>query len=345
MAASDFAHITTPRLHLIPVTEADPAEVAQAIGNYDVARWLGRVPYPYGPDDARAFIEANVEQEGRVWFVRDAEGIAGGVAIDRELGYWLARSAWGQGYATEMADAAVDVHFQDTPEEGLESNHFPGNDRSARVLLKLGFQYTGERPVKSLALAQTIESRAMTLSRERWRARREILIKTPRLLLRTLTPRDWPRLSQIGGVPEVARMMTHLTAPWPETAVRHWITTGAFRGRPGYRLGMALDDGALIGAVGLGPDRSLAIMVDRRYWGRGLATEAAGALVADAFERFPTVDHIEADHFTDNPASGAVLRKLGFEQFGTGLGASKARVERAPNVLYRLSRDRLRLGK
>ena len=339
MAASDFAHITTPRLRLVPVTEGDPDAVAEAIGNYDVARWLGRVPYPYGPDDARAFIEANRDQVGRVWFVHDAEGIVGGVGIDGELGYWLARGAWGQGYATEMAEAAVDAHFRSSDEDVLDSNHYPGNDRSAQVLLKLGFEYTGRRPVKSLSLAQTIESHAMELTRARWQARREILLETPRLRLRPLEDRDWRRLQQLGGVPEVARMMLYLTAPWPEDAVRHWIATGAFRGRPGYRLGVTLPDGALIGAVGFGPDHSLAYMIDRRYWGRGYATEAARALLADAFARFPEITQIHADHFTDNPASGAVLQKLGFEQTGTGLGASKARVERAPNVLYRLTRS------
>jgi RimJ/RimL family protein N-acetyltransferase len=340
MAASDFSHITTPRLRLIPVTKADPAEVVAGIGNYDVARWLGRVPYPYGPDDARAFIEANRELAGRVWFITDADGLVGGISIDRELGYWLARDAWGNGYATEAGDAVIDAHFADPHAGELISGHYPGNNRSAAVLKKLGFRYTGRRPVKSAALAQTVESHELRLSRADWEARRNIRIRTERLILRPLAEADWRRLQQIGGVPEVARMMLVLTVPWPESAVRHWIATGRFLGRPGYRLGVTLNDGALIGAVGFGPDRSIAYMIDRRYWGRGYATEAARALVGDIFERFPEIDEVVADHFSDNPASGSVLAKLGFEKTGTGLGASKARVERAPNVLYRLTRVR-----
>lgn len=340
MAASEFSHIATPRLRLIPVAEGDPEAVVAGIGNYDVARWLGRVPYPYAAADARAFIDANRHLAGRVWFILDAEGLVGGMSIDREFGYWLARDAWGQGYATEAGDAAIDAHFADPAAAELISGHFPGNDRSASVLQKLGFRYTGRRPVKSAALAQTIESQEMRLARAEWEARRRIAIRTDRLVLRPLAEADWRRLQQIGGVPEVARMMMVLTVPWPEEAVRHWIATGRFRGRPGYRLGIALRDGALIGAAGFGPDRSLAYMLDRRYWGRGYATEAARALVADAFARFPALDEIVADHFADNPASGAVLARLGFERTGTGLGASKARVERAPNVLYRLTRDR-----
>ncbi|MBT8476392.1 MAG: GNAT family N-acetyltransferase [Rhodobacteraceae bacterium] len=342
MAASDFAHLTTPRLRLTPVTEVDPADVVAGIGNYDVARWLGRVPYPYGLDDAAAFIAANTALAGRVWFIHDADGLVGGISIDRELGYWLSRTAWGQGYATEAGDAVVDVHFADPVADDLLSGHYPGNDRSAVVLKKLGFTYTGRRTVQSAALGQTIDGHELVLTRAAWQARRHFTVDTDRLRLRTLKPGDWRRLQQFGGDPDVARMMLHLTVPWPEAAVKQWIAGSTYRGRPGFRLAICLADGALIGTVGLGPDRSVAFMLDRRYWGKGYATEAMRGFLAECFTRFDDLDTLEADHFTDNPNSGAVLRKLGFERTGTGLGASKARVERAPNVLYRLTRDRFK---
>lgn len=345
MAASDFAYLATPRLRLVPVTDADPAEVAEAIGNYDVARWLGRVPYPYGSDDARAFIDANREQAGLVWFIREGEELVGGIGIDDELGYWLARTAWGQGLVTEAANAVIDAHFAQ-PENGhLLSNYFPGNDRSAAVLKKLGFRNTGRRKVQARALAQTIEAHAMRLDRADWQRLRTIEVETERLVLRRLAEKDWRRLQQLGGVPEVARMMMALTVPWPEEAVRKWIAGSRFQGMPGYRLGVSLPDGGLIGTVGLGRDLSLNVMIDRRYWRKGYATEAVRGFLADVFERFPRIDRIEADHFTDNPASAALLAKLGFEVTGSGLGASRARVERAPITLYRLTRDGFRGGR
>ena len=341
MAASDFSHITTPRLRLVPVTEAEPDEVAEAIGNWDVARWLGRVPYPYGPEDARAFIEANRALGGKVWFIREDGDLVGGIGIDDELGYWLARTVWGRGYATEAAEAAIDAHFSDPEETSLLSGHYPGNDRSAGVLKKLGFTYTGRRPVQAVALGQTVEGHELRLERAVWEARHEIRIEAGDLELTSLKDSDWRRLQSFGGTPEVARMMMMLTAPWPEEAVRRWIALGRFRGRPGYRLGIR-DAAGLIGTVGLGADRSVSFMLDRRYWGRGIATRAVAAFLGDAFRRFPEVETLEADHFTDNPASGRVLEKLGFRRTGTGLGASKARVERAPVVLYRLSRGDLK---
>ena len=48
------------------------------------------------------------------------------------------------------------------------------------------------------------------------------------------------------------------------------------------------------------------------------------------------LDEIKAVHFDDNPASGSVLRKLGFKQCGTGVAKSQARLEPAAVNLYRL---------
>jgi RimJ/RimL family protein N-acetyltransferase len=50
-------------------------------------------------------------------------------------------------------------------------------------------------------------------------------------------------------------------------------------------------------------------------WGRGLMSEAVAAMTIDAFE-VARVDLIAASYFVENPASGALLRKAGFEEIG-----------------------------
>lgn len=171
--AGRFHVIQTPRLILKPVSAGDVPAVVPAIGNYDVVRWLGRVPYPYRTADAEAFVAANAANAGRVWFVHDASGLVGGVSIDGELGYWYRREVWGQGYAVEAAVAAIDAHFADRTAGDLPSGHFPGNERSRRVLVKLGFRAAGTRLVASRALAQQIESHLYRLSRADWTAQRD----------------------------------------------------------------------------------------------------------------------------------------------------------------------------
>ena len=55
-----------------------------------------------------------------------------------EVGWRLAREAWGQGYATEAARAAVGFGFETLDLEEIVSFTVPANDRSRRVMERLG---------------------------------------------------------------------------------------------------------------------------------------------------------------------------------------------------------------
>ena len=175
LTGARFAVLHTPRLTLRPPSEADAADIARGIGNYDVARWLGKVPYPYSEEDARAFARSAAAEIGRCWFIHGAEGAIGGLSVGRELGYWIARPYWGRAYATEAAIAAIDAHFAQTAADTLESGHYAGNDRSARVLARLGFRATGWRRVTSRVLGQEVDGVVLHLTRAAWDARRAAL--------------------------------------------------------------------------------------------------------------------------------------------------------------------------
>ncbi|HDR29267.1 GNAT family N-acetyltransferase [Rhodovulum sp.] len=166
-----------------------------------------------------------------------------------------------------------------------------------------------------------------------------LVLLTPRLSIRPLSAADAPVLGRIATDPRVAPMMGTIPVPWPEAERALWIARGRFRGEVGFRLGIALADGPLIGACGLwGAPPGLFYFLDPARWGRGLATEAMRALLAACFVRLPGLDVVTADHFADNPASARVLQKLGFQRIGTGMGHSLARLEPAPNIHYRLFR-------
>jgi RimJ/RimL family protein N-acetyltransferase len=57
-----------------------------------------------------------------------------------EVGWKLARHAWGNGYATEAARAAVEWGFANLPTDEIISVIDPGNERSIRVAERLGMQ-------------------------------------------------------------------------------------------------------------------------------------------------------------------------------------------------------------
>ena len=64
--------------------------------------------------------------------------------------------------------------------------------------------------------------------------------------------------------------------------------------------------------------------VGRRFWGHGVATEAAGRLARWALANLD-LDRLEAGVITDNPASAAVLRRIGFRETGEGTDEFLAR--------------------
>lgn len=94
----------------------------------------------------------------------------------------------------------------------------------------------------------------------------------------------------------------------------------------------------LVGGCGLTPAEDgegveLGYWIARPYWGLGFATEAASALVHAG--RALGHQRIRARHAVDNPASGRVLRKLGFRPTGDFARIhSKGRGEDVLTMLY-----------
>lgn len=169
----------------------------------------------------------------------------------------------------------------------------------------------------------------------------ENIYKTPCLTIRNFADSDWKRLQGFGGKPQVARMMMSLKSPWSEQDVKIWMKRAPYCGRLGFRAGIYL--GAdLIGFVGIGGNpASCAYAIDPDYWGKGYASEAFHGLLSHCFKHLG-LEFVEADHFTDNPASGRILQKSGFVQTGTDMGESAARLEPAPNITYRLTKSQFK---
>lgn len=186
MSVAALPTLRTPRLTLRPLREADADAVFDGVSNFDVIRWLGRIPYPYGREDAVAFISRTMRGELRAWAVDDGDGFVGVVGLDEELGYWLARPAWGKGYGFEAAHAVVEHWFSDPKNGDIESGHYADNDRSRRILLALGFKPVRDRPRFARALSQDVMGTDLILTRDAWAARQDFTIETRRLIIRPL---------------------------------------------------------------------------------------------------------------------------------------------------------------
>lgn len=328
--------LRTPRLTLRPFALGDAPAIMRGIGNWDVVRWLSVVPHPYDEADALNYIASLTETGEEAWAICDETGLIGGISIGDELGFWLARPAWRKGYGLEAANAVIS-HWFKAGGGDLKSGCFVGNHRSEAVLRALGFRQTGRSQRHSVALSQEVEGLDFVLTREAWSERMSFRVETDRLVLRPLTRKDADALCRL-AVPEVARNLAGMPTPLLTGEALEIIDARRWRGHVGFHLGIERD-GKLIGIVGCGRQPvSIMYAIHPDQWGQGVATEAVAAFLPALFERLP-VNRITADFMVDNPASGAVLRKLGFYEVGTGTCRSQARVEAVASITYAITRE------
>lgn len=147
----------TPRLLLRPGWKEDATALAAAIGDFSVVSRLARAPWPYGVDDAEAFLGADHGPlPNFMIFARTlgAPRLVGGIGFEQrdagvELGYWIAPAYWGLGFATEAGHAVIDIADRSLRLPKLIAGHFADNGASARVLAKLGFVPTGTTSTRS----------------------------------------------------------------------------------------------------------------------------------------------------------------------------------------------------
>lgn len=144
--------------------------------------------------------------------------------------------------------------------------------------------------------------------------------RTQRLMLRPGWIEDAPELAHAIGHHEVVRNLT--SAPWPYAlgdAQAFLLTNRQASPLPVFLI-CALEDGTsrIVGCIGMHEMETggaeLGYWIAPESWGRGYATEAGRAVIDIA--RTLRIPSITASHFADNPASGRVLRKLGFRPTG-----------------------------
>ncbi len=137
----------------------DVPDIARLANNYGVAKMLARMPHPYFEADAREWVEARstTAVSGCVYAITNkADGTfmgSCGIHEDREryelpfIGYWLGEPFWGQGFATETAQALCDLFFRASDRDTLLISCRRENAGSRRVIEKCGgvFWKTGRQ--------------------------------------------------------------------------------------------------------------------------------------------------------------------------------------------------------
>ena len=168
--------ILTRRLRLRRPAKGDAASMARLADDAGVASMLARLPHPYTIDHAHAFLAA-CDRELVFAVTRRADdallGMCGlrptAVAQTVDLGYWLGRPHWRQGFATEAAQAVVDLAFMTLGSDCVSAKCRAINLASRRVLEKCGFQPRGTGTFVSVA-AGRVSGESFHLDRGAWAA-------------------------------------------------------------------------------------------------------------------------------------------------------------------------------
>ena len=140
--------IETQRLMLRPITQEDASAVFVWASDPEVNRYM---PYPLHKsiEDTCAWIASITPDMLEFGFYRKDNGQligTGGVGKNEDgvhtLGYNLRRDAWGQGYATEAAQAMLAWAYHSLGVRDFVVSHAVLNTASGNVARKCGFQLT-----------------------------------------------------------------------------------------------------------------------------------------------------------------------------------------------------------
>jgi RimJ/RimL family protein N-acetyltransferase len=141
------AVITTERLTLRAPNLADVPELVALLNVWEVVEPTAVIPFPYTEDDGREFVNTlGAADKAHSYAIAAMDDSLLGVVGMKfteggppEIGYWVGKPYWGQGYASEAvlgllgAAQAIGVNY-------VRARALAHNEKSLRVLEKCGFE-------------------------------------------------------------------------------------------------------------------------------------------------------------------------------------------------------------
>ena len=85
-----------------------------------------------------------------------------------ELGYWVGRPYWGQGYATEAARRVIEYGFEELKLNRIETHAMVHNGASFRIFDKLGMQPEGYHRQLIKKAGKFIDVKSYSVLRSEW---------------------------------------------------------------------------------------------------------------------------------------------------------------------------------
>ncbi|KYG62475.1 acetyltransferase [Bdellovibrio bacteriovorus] len=149
--------LKTDRLILRPFEISDGPRVMKLAGDPEIAATTLAVPHPYLEGMAETWIsrhQENFEKGTGLQFaivLKSTDELIGCIdfcAMSKahnkaEIGYWVGRPFWGQGYCSEACQALIKYGFEELKLNRIVARHMSGNPASGKVMIKSGMKQEG----------------------------------------------------------------------------------------------------------------------------------------------------------------------------------------------------------
>lgn len=149
--------VKTDRLVLRGLKPEDAPRVQRLAGDREIADTTLSIAYPLEAGQAKEWVESRAvlhESGEGVFFaiVLAADNMligAAGLKIEQahrkaELGYWIGKEYWNNGYATEAARSVINYGFRELNLHRIHAHSLSRNPSSIKVLEKIGMTREGK---------------------------------------------------------------------------------------------------------------------------------------------------------------------------------------------------------
>jgi RimJ/RimL family protein N-acetyltransferase len=154
---TEIPSLQAERLILRPFSCDDAADVKRLAGDPAIADTTLNIPHPYEDGMAEEWIrthQAVFDEGDGVTFaitLRETGELVGAISLlhtmnrfnRAEMGYWIGKPYWANGYCTEAAKALIAYGFDKMELNRILAYHLTRNPASGRVMAKAGMRYEG----------------------------------------------------------------------------------------------------------------------------------------------------------------------------------------------------------
>jgi RimJ/RimL family protein N-acetyltransferase len=173
--------IEATRLVLRPFEFSDAKDVRLLAGDRAIADTTLNIPHPYEDNMAEEWISTHQpkfeagELSNFAIVLRSSSKLIGSIGLTivprferAELGYWIGKPFWKNGYCSEAAHAVLQYGFSILKLNRIHASHLTRNPASGRVMQKIGMVYEGRAQKHAKKWDKFEDVEFYGILRERW---------------------------------------------------------------------------------------------------------------------------------------------------------------------------------